>query len=112
MSRHTDRQAARRASIETSTRRRTAQAEKNKRLSELTYQVLLAIADRDRAITETECRAGKAIRDMTDTDGLTITETLDWLGDTLTARETRRLRRLDDDEPTGKDGGAPSDRPA
>lgn len=111
MSRHTDRQAARRSIIEANARRRSAQAEKAKRLSDLTYQVLLAIADRDRAVAETEQRAGQAIREMTDTDGLSVIDILDWLGDTLTAREVRRLRRLAADEPTGKHGGVRADGP-
>ena len=51
-----------------------------------------------------ERRAGQALRTMTDNEGLSVREAVDWCGSGVTVREITRLLRLDDGHQSGQNG--------
>lgn len=94
MSQQTIRQQARRTAREMADKRRAERAERERRVIELAEQVMVAIGERDAAVSETEKRAGKALRDLTVAECLSLGEAVEWCGESLTVREARRLRQL------------------
>ena len=94
MSQQTIRQQARRAAREMAAQRRNAHEERERRVISLAEQVMVALGERDAAVTETEKRAGEALRDLTGREGLSVSEAVEWCGETVTVREASRLRRL------------------
>jgi len=105
MSQQTIRQQARRTAREMADRRRTARAERERRVVQLAEQVMVAIGERDAAVSETEMRAGEALRDLTMVEGLSLGDAVEWCGESLTLREARRLRQLGfTDEPSAAVG--------
>ena len=66
----------------------------------LAVAVLTALGERDALVRDAERRAGQALRRMTDEEGLSVREAIDWCGSSgLTVREVTRLRRLAHDLP-------------
>jgi hypothetical protein len=62
--------------------------------------VLSALGERAGAVRNAERRAGEALRRMTDGEGLSVREAVDWcVSRGLTVREVTRLRRLAHDLP-------------
>jgi hypothetical protein len=62
-------------------------------------------------VAETEKRAGDALRELTEVEGLSLSEAVEWCGETITVREATRLRRLA--APNGSaeaEGGAVAER--
>ena len=96
------RQEARRAALDAQSKRRRERAEREKRLEYLAVRVLVAIRERDAAVVEADRRAGKALREMTEDEGLSAREAVEWCGGEITLREATRLRRLVKDN--GADG--------
>jgi hypothetical protein len=94
MSQQTIKQQARRTARETASKRRRAREERERRLIDLAERVMVAIAERDAAVTETEKCAGEALRELTQREGLSLGEAVEWCGGTVTVREATRLRRL------------------
>ena len=92
------RQVARRAALEAQSTTRRERAEKDKRLQALAVQVLVAVGERDQAVTDAERRAGQALRQMTEDEGLTVREAVHRCGDQISVREATRLRRLPTDD--------------
>ena len=90
------RQEARRAALDAQSKRRRERAEREKRLEYLAVRVLVAVGERDAAVVDAERRAGQALREMTEDEGLSVREAVEWCGDEITAREATRLRRLVD----------------
>ena len=88
------RQEARRAALDAQSKRRRERAECEKRLEDLAVQVLVAMRERDAAVADADRRAGKALREMTEDEGLSAREAVEWCGDEITMREATRLRRL------------------
>jgi hypothetical protein len=88
------RQEARRAALDAQSKRRRERAEREKRLEYLAVRVLVAIRERDAAVVEADRRAGKALREMTEDEGLSVHEAVQWCGDEITTREATRLRHL------------------
>src|SRR5665811_498352 len=88
------RQEARRAALDAQSKRRRERAEREKRLEDLAVQVLVAMRERDAAVADADRRAGKALREMTEDEGLSAREAVEWCGDEITMREATRLRRL------------------
>lgn len=88
------RQAARRAVLDARTIRRREQAEREQRVEVLVVELLVAVRERDTAVTATEARAGRALQQLLTAEGLTVREVLRWCGDAcgLTGREVARLR--------------------
>ena len=94
MSQRTIRQRARRTAREMAAKRRNAREKWERRVMDLAEQVMVAIGERDAAVIETEKRAGEALRDLTQREGLSVSEAVGWCGETVTVREATRLRRL------------------
>src|SRR5665647_2395028 len=74
----------------------------------LAARVLVAIRERDAAVAEADRRAGQALREMTEDEGLSVREAVEWCGDEITTREMTRLRRLVEDN--GADGSEVDDK--
>jgi hypothetical protein len=96
------RQEARRAALEAQSKRRRERAEREKRLEDLAVRVLVAVRERDAAAAEADRRAGNALREMTEDEGLSVREAVEWCGDEITTREATRLRRLAEDGEVGE----------
>jgi hypothetical protein len=94
------RQRARQQALGAAKRQRQTQARRERRMRDLVEQVLTAIGERDAAVAAAERRAGNALAQMTDVEGLTLAQAVDWCGDDLSAREATRLRRLATDTTT------------
>src|SRR5215212_765940 len=90
------RQVARRSALDAQAVMRKERADRERRLEALAVAVLTALAERDALVGEAERRAGQALRTMTDNEGLSVREALDWCGSGVTVREVTRLLRLDD----------------
>ena len=103
MSQQTIKQQARRTAREMAEKRRKEREERERRVIDLAEQVMVAIGQRDAAVAETEKRAGEALRELTEVEGLSLGESVEWCGETVTVREATRLRRLAnaDGEPSG-----------
>ncbi|SMX87176.1 hypothetical protein BSP109_02184 [Brevibacterium sp. Mu109] len=107
MSQQTIRQQARAAARDMAQRRRRERAERDRRLEDLAVLVLTAIGERDVAVAAAEQRAGAALREMIEVEGLNLSEAVAWCDERVSLREATRLRRL-------VEGGDPasSDAPA
>jgi hypothetical protein len=103
MSQQTIKQQARRTAREMAERRRKEREEQERRVIDLAEQVMVAIGERDAAVAETEQRAGEALRELTEAEGLSLGEAVEWCSETVTVREATRLRRLVG-EPQAYDG--------
>jgi hypothetical protein len=67
--------------------------------------VLTALGERDALVQDAERRASQALRTMTDDEGLSLREAVDWCGSAVTVREITRLLRLHSDHNAGgRDG--------
>lgn len=108
MSQQTIKQQARRTAREVAERRRLARVEKERRMTDLAEQVMVAVGERDQAVAKAEARAGQALREWTEVEGLTLAEMVEWCDGLLTPREATRLRRLADDERDDDQAGDPA----
>jgi hypothetical protein len=102
------RQEARRAALDAQSKRRRERAGRERRLEGLAVRVLVALCERDAAVSDAERRAGETLREMTEDEGLSLREAVGWCGDEITTREATRLRRLV--EVTGADGSEGDDK--
>lgn len=105
MPNQTARQRARRAALDAQSRLRQERAEQERRRSGLAVTVVTALAERDELMRECEARAGEALRALTEDEGLTLAEAVQWCGGQVDAREAARLRRV------GLSAGAEPDPP-
>ena len=96
MSQQSVRQAARRSALGAQAVLRKERSDRERRLERLGVAVLTALGERDALIRDAERRAGQALRTMTDHEGLSLREAVDWCGSGVTVREIIRLLRLDD----------------
>src|SRR5215218_7525912 len=101
MSQHSVRQAARRSALDAQAVLRKERVDRERRLEALAVAVLTALGERDALVRDAERRAAQAVRTMTDDEGLSLREAVDWCGSGVTVREITRLLRLDD----GHQGG-------
>ena len=90
------RQVARRAALDAQAKMRAQRVEREKRVSALGVQVMVALGDRDEVVARCERRAGEALRAMTVAEGLGLAEAAQWCGEGMTRREATRLRALVD----------------
>jgi hypothetical protein len=102
MSQQSVRQEARRSALDAQAARRKERADRERRLEGLAVAVLTALGERDGAVKDAEKRAGEALRAMSDDEGLSVRETVDWCGTGITVREVTRLRRLARDPQDGR----------
>ena len=65
--------------------------------------MLTALGERDALVRDAEQRAGQALRTMTDDEGLSLREAVEWCSG-VTVREITRLLRLDRSYQSGRDG--------
>ena len=105
MSQQTIKQQARRTAREMAEKRRKEREARERRVIDLAERVMVAIGERDAAVAETEKRAGQALRELTEVEGLSLGEAVEWCGETITVREATRLRRLATEPETGEQGG-------
>jgi hypothetical protein len=101
MSQQSLRQAARRSALDAQAARRKQRADRERRLEKLAVQVLTALGEREAAVRNAEQRAGEALRMMTEREGISVREAVDWCGSGLTVREVTRLRHVAHDPPGG-----------
>jgi len=94
MSQQSVRQAARRSALAAHAVQREQCADRERRLEGLAVNVLTALGERDAAIHDSERRAGEALRIMTEIEGISVREAVDWCGSGLTVREVTRLRHM------------------
>ena len=105
MSQQSVRQAARRSALDAQAVLRKERADRERRLEGLAVAVLTALGERDGAVRDAEGRAAQALRTMTDDEGLSVREVIEWCGSGVTVREITRLRRLGvDQQDGGRDG--------
>jgi hypothetical protein len=74
-------------------------ADRERRLEGLAVAVLTAIGERDSLVRDAERRAAQALRLMTDQEGLSIRDVVEWCGGAIARREATRLRQLVNDPP-------------
>ena len=91
MSQQSVRQAARRSALDAQAILRKERADRERRLERLAVAVLTALGERDALDRGAERRAGQALRTMTDNEGLSLREAVDWCGSRITVREIIRL---------------------
>ena len=102
MSQQSVRQAARRSALDAQAVLRKERADRERRLEGLAVAVLTALGERDRAVRDAEGRAAQALGTMTEDEGLSVHDVVEWCGTGVTVREITRLRRLGVDQ---QDGG-------
>ena len=105
------RQRARQQALGAAARQRKSRAMRERRVRKLAVQVLTALGERDAAVTDTEMRAGAALAQMTDVEGLTLAQAVEWCGEEISVREATRLRQLSTATRlgAGRDDGASAD---
>lgn len=114
MSQQTIKQRARQQALDVAARRRRERAAREKKLQDLSTTAITAVLERDEFVALAEQRAGAALREMTEVEGLTLREAVEWCGEVLTEAEARRLRQITADADAGapvsvggaQDGGA------
>jgi hypothetical protein len=104
MSQQSVRQAARRSALDAQAALRKERADRERRHEALAVAVLTALGQRDAFVRDAERRAGQALRTMTEDEGLSLREALEWCGCRLNLREMTRLLRLDDSHRANHDG--------
>lgn len=92
------RQAARRAALDAQAKLRMERDSRDKRLAGLAMDVLVALGERDAAMSKWEQRAGTALRQLLDDEHLSVAEVAQWCGPSLTRQEIAHLRRSGDDQ--------------
>ena len=83
---------------------RKERADRERRLEALAVAVLTALGERDALVRDAELRAGQALQTMTEDEGLSLQEAVDWCGSRITVREITRLLRLDGNHQCGRGG--------
>lgn len=85
------RQQARRTALEAQQRIRRERQAQERRLQALGAYAAMALTHRDAAILRYEARAGEALRQMTQDEGLKLSDAVGWAGG-MSVREASRLR--------------------
>jgi hypothetical protein len=95
MADQTARQLARRVALDAQARMRARRAEQERRRDALGVVVVAALAERGAVVSACEGRAGAALAKLTEQEGLSLAEAVEWCGgaDLLTSREAARLRQ-------------------
>jgi hypothetical protein len=99
MSQQSVRRAARRSALDAQAVLRKERADRERRLEALAVAGLTAIGERDSLVRDAERRAAQALRLMTDQEGLSIRDVVEWCGGAITRQEATRLRQLVNDPP-------------
>lgn len=88
------RMRVRREAKDAQARLRQDRKARERRLSALGEEVMISLGERDAVVRDFEQRAGRALRQMVDVEGMSLREAAHWCGDGLTQAEARRLRTL------------------
>ena len=93
----TTRQQARRAALDVQSKMRQQRAEQERRRGRLAVTVVTALAERDALVLACEARAATALRSLSEDEGLSLREAVQWCGgvEQLTVREAARLRKVE-----------------
>ena len=94
MSRRQDWNRARRTALDGQSTWRAERKAKDDRCSALGVQVALALQERDAWVAQYEQRAGHALTELVETEGLSAGEAVRWCAGTVTVADAARLRRL------------------
>lgn len=78
---------------------------REKRWTDLGVAVVVALAERDEAVLAHERKAGEALRELTEDEGLSLREAVTWCGADLGVREAGRLRSLAGEGPGQEPAG-------
>lgn len=103
------RQQARRTALDAQSRMREARKEQERRRSGLAVSVVTALAERDALVAVYELRAGEALLSLTDEEGLSLPEAVEWCGEQVNVREATRLRKLAVDASAARTGTGGAD---
>lgn len=98
MSQQSVRQAARRSALNAQAVLRKQRADRERRLEALAVEVVTALGERDGAVRDAELHAGSALLAMTDDEGFSVREAVEW------CRQRRHI--------AGSDSAAPPCGPA
>lgn len=102
MTKSQDRVEARRAIQERAIARRREREHRDERIAKLAVAVTVALKSGRRALEDAEAEAGEALTQMIAEEGLSVTEAIEWVGESrLSSREVARLRRLSRDPANG-----------
>jgi hypothetical protein len=85
---------ARKAARDAQTKQREVGRARERRILDLATTVIAAIDERDQVVERTEQRAGEALRELIDVEGLGVRETVQSCGAKIDEREATRLRRI------------------
>lgn len=104
------RQEARRSVLEAQAEMKAERDKREKRLSGLGVDVVVALRERDAAVRRCELQSGRALQKILD-EGLSMKEALQWCGPEIGRREAGRLIKLvEDAEPSpGEDRSGPDE---
>jgi hypothetical protein len=94
VSRRQDWNRARRTALDGQSTWRAERKAKDDRCSALGVQVALALQERDAWVAQCEQRAGQALTELVETEGLSVGEAVRWCAGTVTVADAARLRRL------------------
>ena len=94
VSRRQDWNRARRTALDGQSTWRAERKAKDDRCSALGVQVALALRERDAWVAQCEHRAGQALAELVEIEGLTAGEAVRWCAGMVTVAEAARLRRL------------------
>ena len=111
MSRRQDWNLTRRTALDGQSTWRAERNAKDDRCSALGVQVALALRERDAWVAECEQRAGQALRDLIEVEGLTASEAVRWCAGQVSVAEASRLRRVAKDTVSDGVGPAVGSRP-
>jgi hypothetical protein len=94
MSQQAVRQSARRSALAAQAVLRKERTDQDRRLDGLAVVVLTALGERDALVRDAEPGARQVLLAMTDDEGLSVREAVEWCGSGVTVGEVTRLRQL------------------
>ena len=97
------RQEARKSVLEAQAEMKAERDKREKRLSGLGVDVVVALRERDAAVLRCELQSGRALRKMLD-EGLSMKEALQWCGPEVGRREAGRLIKQAEESPQQGEG--------
>ena len=104
MSQQSVRQAARRSALDAQAVLRKDRADRERQLEALAVAAVTALGERDALVRDAERRVGQTLRTLTEDEGLSVREAVDWCGSGVTVRETARLLRREGGHSGGQNG--------
>ena len=104
MSQQSVRQAARRSALDAQAVLRRERADQERRLEALAVAAVTALGERDALVRDAERRVMQTLRTMTEDEGLSVRDAVDWCGSGVTAREITPLLRREGGHSGGQNG--------